>query len=427
MYFMKRVGVMIIVLLSAAVIQAQDSLWINGFVYDKKNKEILVAASVYYNKHPIGTITNLGGEFSIERIAEPDSIVISFLGYHSQKYQANRVPERIYLEPVDIDLSEVVVTPDNIYRLVDRIRLKYLEIWQNERITYKAGNNTSDRFKKYSFFYRQITKTDNTYNEFIESFFSGLNVSEGIKDLVLQEGRYAQIKSSDSLHTLCFTNFYSLSAAVGFFRAGLPVKEKDYKKLRNKFIQGNVQAIYDIAIEDRIKNNEGDEIMVLHFKPNKAVLEKKRIINEGKLYVRERDLAVVRCEGTMINFLSVINEKKYLNSASLKFRINYRDVATLPFPVIESINCTSDIDLIINKKNHKARITSTLFVVNQKFDNSAVKLKGDEALLKEINKMTYNPEFWKNNPIIKRTKIEEEVIKSFEGKNAFGTFTERAF
>jgi hypothetical protein len=419
---MKKIDTIIVVLFLAVIVKAQDKVPVNGSVYDKKSNEMLVAASVYYDKHSIGTITNAGGEFSIERITEPDSIVISFLGYHSQKYQVDRVPERIYLEPVNIDLSEVVVTPDNTYHLVDRIRQKYLEIWQNERITYKAGNNTNSRFSKYSFFYRQITKTNNTYNEFIESFFSGLNVSEGIKDLVLQEGRYAQIMSLDSLHSFCFSNFYALSSAVGFFQAKLPVKEKDYKKMWNKFIQGNVPVIYEVTIADRIKDNEGDEVLVLQFKPNKAVLEKKRVINEGKLYVRERDLAVVRCEGTMINFLSTINEKKYLNGASLKFRINYRDIPTVPFPIVESINCISDIDYIYNKKNHKIQVTSTIFLVEQKFDDSAVRLKGNEALLKEINKMTYNPEFWKTNPIIKRTRIEEEIIKSFEGKNAFGTF-----
>ena len=36
-------------------------------------------------------------------------------------------------------------------------------------------------------------------------------------------------------------------------------------------------------------------------------------------------------------------------------------------------------------------------------------------------KITYDPAFWQNNVVVKRTPIEEQVMKSFEQKGAFGT------
>ncbi|MBN8587958.1 MAG: hypothetical protein J0L94_06500 [Rhodothermia bacterium] len=37
-----------------------------------------------------------------------------------------------------------------------------------------------------------------------------------------------------------------------------------------------------------------------------------------------------------------------------------------------------------------------------------------------INRLDYNPDFWRNNPIIARTPLEEGVIAEFERTGAFG-------
>ena len=37
----------------------------------------------------------------------------------------------------------------------------------------------------------------------------------------------------------------------------------------------------------------------------------------------------------------------------------------------------------------------------------------------KLNEIGYNNKFWKNNPIIKRTPVEKEVIADFEDKDAF--------
>ena len=47
--------------------------------------------------------------------------------------------------------------------------------------------------------------------------------------------------------------------------------------------------------------------------------------------------------------------------------------------------------------------------------------KGGEVDLATIKKITYDPAFWQNNAVVKRTPIEEQVMKSFEQKGNFGT------
>ena len=47
--------------------------------------------------------------------------------------------------------------------------------------------------------------------------------------------------------------------------------------------------------------------------------------------------------------------------------------------------------------------------------------KSGEVDLALIKQTTYDPAFWQNNAVVKRTPLEEQVMKSFEQKGAFGT------
>ena len=48
-------------------------------------------------------------------------------------------------------------------------------------------------------------------------------------------------------------------------------------------------------------------------------------------------------------------------------------------------------------------------------------VKAGEVDLTAIKQTTYDPAFWQNNAVVKRTPLEDQVMKSFEQKGAFGT------
>ena len=50
--------------------------------------------------------------------------------------------------------------------------------------------------------------------------------------------------------------------------------------------------------------------------------------------------------------------------------------------------------------------------------SSVAKSVQDKIVVESIK---YNPEFWKNNPIVKQTALEDKFIKMMESQNAFGT------
>ena len=68
--------------------------------------------------------------------------------------------------------------------------------------------------------------------------------------------------------------------------------------------------------------------------------------------------------------------------------------------------------------------SSTYFYNSRPTPNASVTYaptKGGEVDLATIKKITYVPAFWQNNAVVKRSPIEEQVMKSFEQKGAFGT------
>jgi hypothetical protein len=53
------------------------------------------------------------------------------------------------------------------------------------------------------------------------------------------------------------------------------------------------------------------------------------------------------------------------------------------------------------------------------------KVSSNERDLEAIKKTKYDPAFWANNPVVKRTPLEDEVARSFEQKGAFGTMVKK--
>ncbi|MDR0866024.1 MAG: carboxypeptidase-like regulatory domain-containing protein [Candidatus Symbiothrix sp.] len=398
---MKKISLFLIGILFFNILSAQENNTIIGGVYDKQSKEPLISASVYYLNSSPCTITNIDGEFLIDRIANPDSIVFSYVGYVTEKYSIDNLPSKIFLDRSFTNLPEIVIIPGYASKIAKKVREKYSKIYNQEK---------KNKNKESSFFYRQITKSDTIYNEFVECFLTG-DHTFALDNLKLQQGRYAKIKL-DSLFHLTFTNFFQLSKIS-------PYRPKNASK--NEIItclQPNFDQIYYVEMEDRIYSEEGD-ILVLNFQPKK---EENKAIISGKLYVKETDLAIVRFEGSVYMPMTIHNAKrKESQMGTFTFRINYKEQPD-SYPIVETVNCTLSNNISIKNVKHNFQVVSTLFWVEQNSGKSGKKLDSKDKLIEKINKTKYDSEFWKNNPIVKRTKVEENVIKTFENRNAFGTF-----
>ena len=85
---MKKITLSLILLLVAMVTHAQQ-FNITGSVIDKKSNEAIIGASIIVKGTAHGTITNVDGAFSLDKVNKGDVLVISYVGYQSQDVLLN--------------------------------------------------------------------------------------------------------------------------------------------------------------------------------------------------------------------------------------------------------------------------------------------------------------------------------------------------
>lgn len=375
---------------------------LHGRILDGVTKAPLAAASIYYKDSPIGVISNENGEFLLEK-ADYHTVVVSYLGYESVEYSVTDMPENIYMKSGSIHLPELVVIPIHTGQLVKKIRNRYHKIYTMEK--------AQKRKPLFSFFYRQTTMSDTIYNEFTECFFTGDN-TYGVNELKLQKGRYAKtLPDSTMPFAFTFTNFFSLLQLRPFYHKNPP------KKVYNTFIQPNSEKLFDIEIDQIIHSKTQGDVVVLRFTPKKNTNIQYTLF--GKLYVMLDDLSIIRFEGTIPN---VGTSNPMVKCSSAHFIVNYKQNVK-SYPIVESISCNAKLDVVYNRKKHNVEIKAMLFDCSYQFSlKSGKKLSYKDDLIQSINKIDSSPEFWRNNPIIKRTANEEAIIRSFQNKKVFGNF-----
>jgi len=66
-------------------------------------------------------------------------------------------------------------------------------------------------------------------------------------------------------------------------------------------------------------------------------------------------------------------------------------------------------------------VYSILFAIEYPVKLKGKKISQYDFLLKKVAESKYNQEFWDNNPIIKRTTIEQQVVDDFNRLGYFGS------
>lgn len=110
---MKRLLIILTLAVSGLCAMAQgDSLMtIQGVVKDRSTGRVMPFASVTVGK--VGTVTNEDGAFTLKVRRETEEIVVSSLGYKSQRVKAQPDVGIIRLVPSAVRLSEIIVRADD--------------------------------------------------------------------------------------------------------------------------------------------------------------------------------------------------------------------------------------------------------------------------------------------------------------------------
>ena len=186
----------------------------------------------------------------------------------------------------------------------------------------------------------------------------------------------------------------------------------------------------------RVIDDDGNRVFVIDFFPNPSSASKYATIG-CTLFVDEKTLHLRRIVGQGYNFWVVTREPKmgryhlknqHLLPTSFLFDVNLTEERG--FPEVQSVFVQS----MHVFKGQKIITRSTLFNLSMNenvkktsfFQRLFKKRKGrmrfDSQIQKVIDKQGYDSTFWDNNEIVRRTTVEQEVMKLFNNKHLFGVF-----
>jgi hypothetical protein len=246
--------------------------FLSGKIVDNKKGEPIKYASISLLNKPIGTITNVDGNFILKIHPDfiRDTVVISCMGYVQLFIPAYKILDEdiIVMYPFSIRIKEVKVVATTPEKLLENIR-------ENLVVNY------SDDSKLMTAFYRETIKQDDEY----------INVSEAVIEIL--KAPYNNSNRSDLVRIIKGRRSSDVKQFqwLNFKLQGGPftITKLDIVKTVETFVDKEYQNLYDYNISKVIWYNE-NPVYVLEFKPIGNFNENGFV---GELYVHRETFAIV--------------------------------------------------------------------------------------------------------------------------------------
>jgi hypothetical protein len=234
------------------LIWGQNSLIrIEGNVLDKNTKQPVPFANIFNATLGVGTITNQDGFFRLNVQRYDDSVLVSFIGYETAPLRLKNGTDfyTVLLEERAQVLKEIVVTPklnSYLFELVEGCAKK---------------NSKAKRTAKA--YYELKTFRDTTQVELVENFYNVYLSGYDLSDLVLKAGRLAMRPYGNRF-------FVSLESSFAIARSKLKTSNTLYPNSPLDFSKRQMQRKFNLNLERKYMEPNGDSIYVIGFEPVKT-------------------------------------------------------------------------------------------------------------------------------------------------------------
>jgi hypothetical protein len=357
------------------------------------------------NSH-YGTISNEEGRFSIQVKDLPTKLFFSFIGFEQDSLEitTKNVDQilNVKLKEANTLVGTVEIRPQSyIQELISNILIKAKELDKNSY------------FGK--IFYRQITQNNNRNIEIGESFYDAFISYKGISKWKLTQGRYAMKKAQGDEKLMGCVNCSVYISTSGLFTLNPPnVRDDSFRPIFSPMpLQPQSLNRYDFVVENKIQENN-KEILRLKFSTKPTY---KGFKVGGYILVDANTFEVYRYEGEVI----------FSTDLRVEFKMTYREsenglvlnsISTTSYGSIPGTDIKRKIEQIAFVYDYIAKPHTNIFNRRRREEGfMGYYLEPDK---KFIDRLKYDPDFWRNNPIIARTPLEESIIAEFEREGAFG-------
>lgn len=388
---MKKALIYIFLCCLCSQAQAQS---LQGKIIDQLTGAGIPFASINIVGTNNASVSNENGEFILKSATFPAKLRVSHVSYLQTEIILNDKNESliIKLKPASITLNEVTIDPYKGQRLL--------------KAAIEKANENLDKTFYLSAFYRQLSTLNDKPNQIFELFYDlKWNVNR-IQGWNAKQSRFAEIKDNISF-TLNNQSLIALSYS------GYLIRQKNGKLINLKD--------YQIDIEKYIE--QGDQQIAVIACKYKKVKRNQYYVN-SLYYIGVSDLKIYRLENNIYNLSTTITlgEAKYPPAVNTIATFSQNNG---PTSILESV--ATNFLMNIKLKNgsdvfSKANSLLTVYKIDENLKNQNFeKVSNKTRDKKVIESIKYDPDFWKNNPIVKQTKLEDTFIKMMESKQAFGT------
>lgn len=400
------------------------SYTIKGTLINKTSGRAIPYCSVSLMNSSIRTSSNELGEFEIKTISLPAKLIFSHNSYKKGITTISDIKPNLIIKLVSLEnvLDEIVIKTV-IPKKKDRHALNLAKN-AYKRILLTSRKNKNNYAKA---FYRQKSKNDNEYTEFIEIFYDLHYNTNGVKQSEIIQGRYALERNS--INNKNFTLFSKIlkSAQPKFNNLIFPLNQ-------------NIEDYYTVNLVKTFVL-DGAEIAVIKFTPIKGKKlsaysaetfsngsNKELPIFEGEAYINTSNFDLLkinyRIQNDKIKLIRLKDKNAARKNHKLSYEITFRK-NSLNSLVIDYIKVDQEFDYYKNEKLITHLSTTSNLTFFEYYTNTSARKRMRRQFSRrysdwqKLSLIGYDNEFWENNPMVKRTPIEKKVIADFEKRNKF--------
>ena len=373
---------------------------LSGKIVDGLTAAPVTLCNISLASSSIGTSSNELGEFVIVVDSLPAKLIFSHLNYEKQVIEVSNDEEIIVsLASLTTNLEEVVVTAHK--KDIFAAKLAQNAIEKAQKLS------TKDKYGRA--FYRQKSKNGDSYSEFSEIFYDIRYNNVGIKEWNIIEGRYAL--KEHAVHNRNYTSFSRI------LRPLQPNTEELIFPTHPSF-----EVFYNPRVIGMLQSNDS-KIAIVHFKPLPDI---ETPLFDGEVYIDTKTFDILKIKGVLarddIELAKLTTKNSYWKNYTISYEIGYKKqngkMLLDYIKVDQAFDYYKDDSLQYNTTS-----TSSLVFYEHYTPTSRKRLGGRPSRSRsdwqELDEIGYNERFWAQNPIVKRTPVEEEVIEAFERENAF--------
>jgi hypothetical protein len=381
---------------------------LSGIIVDGLDEKPLVNAYIYVkNFSMFNTLSDGNGlfNFSIPQAIKSDTIVVSLLGYSKVQmpiYRFSEFEKKIRLEPSLINLSEVIITPDD----------HSLEEFLTKAID-KIEDNYPNKKHQLSGFYRKVSFNNEDFTNLVEAAVTVQDVGYQ-KPTDFIKFRIDELRQGDDLEMVDSSFVYLKEKIRESIKKG-GVEPKSLNDLISTYNDNFIRIAFEPKTyfgKDGGKFLGIPELPMYHALVGEEIIGKDTIYQisfsnqdppSGKSYLKinTRNHAIVEYQMDVLNgdFQVFVKFQEYEN----RYYPEIIELRTLRFVNWDVGNHNMDIHTFIFDSLKTEGIKKISKKETQKVDE---KISGQE--------FEFHPEFWNNYDLVKKHPLDSSIIRSLE-------------